>query len=338
MTCFRQPVENTTMDAPDATGQTRNTAFSTPPEFDGAVAWAAWLYYVDQLNQSEVAKAMNVSRASVVNYLQEARESGLVSIQIDHEAFARTLISRDLMERYGLASAAVIPDLDRADTDRRIGEAAGRLLASMIEPDDTIGVAWGKTVLAAARSISGPRRATNLSVVQLSGSSVATSDFSPEFCTSLMANRLGARCINLLAPAIVSSERLHDELMREPMLVNQFRMIHAAGKVIFGIGDVGPESTYARAGISDAALLAGMIGKGAVGVIIGRLIDADGEPLASPLDSRTIGITLGELKAVPVRICAAGGPQKIEAIRAGLRGGYATHLVTDMATARALLE
>jgi len=338
LTCFRWPVENNAMDASDAPGSTRSTAFPTPPEFDGAVAWAAWLYYVDQLNQSEVAKTMNVSRASVVNYLQEARESGLVSVQIDYEAFARTLSSRELMERYSLQGAAVIPDLDREDTDRRIGEAAGRLLASLIEPEDTIGVAWGKTVLAAARSISAPRRARDVTVIQLSGSSIGTSDFSPEFCTSLMANRLGARCINLLAPAIVSNERLHDELMREPMLVNQFRMIRAAGKVIFGIGDIGPESTYARAEISDAALLAGMIGRGAVGVIIGRLIDAEGRPVPSPLDSRTIGITLDELKAVPVRICAAGGSQKIEAIRAGLKGGYATHLVTDMATARALLE
>ncbi|TIU23867.1 MAG: hypothetical protein E5W53_13910, partial [Mesorhizobium sp.] len=83
-----------------------------PPEFDSAVAWAAWLYYVDQLNQSDVAKVMNVSRASVVNYLQEARESGLVAVQVDHDAFARTLTSRRLMEKYGLRGAAVIPDLD----------------------------------------------------------------------------------------------------------------------------------------------------------------------------------------------------------------------------------
>jgi DNA-binding transcriptional regulator LsrR (DeoR family) len=338
LTCFHQPDENNAMEASDAPGSTRSAAVPTPPEFDGAVAWAAWLYYVDQLNQSEVARAMNVSRASVVNYLQEARESGLVSVQINHDAFARTHSSRELMEKYALQSAAVIPDLDRENVDRRIGEAAGRLLASMIEPDDTIGVAWGKTVLAAARSIAGPRRAGNVSVVQLSGSSTGTSDFSPEFCTSLMANRLGARCINLLAPAIVSSERLHDELMREPMLVNQFRMIRASSKVIFGIGDIGPESTYARTEISDATSIAGMIEQGAVGVIMGRLIDARGQALAGPLDRRMIGITLEELKAVPVRICAAGGAQKIDAIRAGLEGGYATHLVTDMATARVLLE
>jgi DNA-binding transcriptional regulator LsrR (DeoR family) len=327
------------MEANDAAGPARTTGLSIPPpEFDGAVAWAAWLYYVDQLNQSEVARIMSVSRASVVNYLQEARESGLVAVQIDHDAFARTLISRGLMEKYRLAGTAVIPDLDSADADRRIGEAAGRLLASMIEPSDTIGVAWGRTVLAAARSISRPRRSQNLTVVQLSGSSIGTSDFSPEFCTSLMANRLGARCVNLLAPAIVSSEKLHDDLMREPMLVNQFRMIRAAGKVIFGIGDIGPESTYARTEIADAAAIAGMIAEGAVAVILGRLVDARGRPIESPLDRRTFGITLKELKAAPVRVCAAGGARKLAAIRAGLGGGYVTHLVTDMTTARMLLE
>ncbi|WP_287179099.1 sugar-binding domain-containing protein, partial [Mesorhizobium sp.] len=40
----------------------------------------------------------------------------------------------------------------------------------------------------------------------------------------------------------------------------------------------------------------------------------------------------------PIRICAAGGARKMGAIRAGLGGGYATHFVTDMATANILLE
>lgn len=324
-------------DAPSDTPRTGATLF-VPPEFDDAVAWAAWLYYVDQMNQSDVAKIMGVSRASVVHYLQEARERGLVVVEIDQQAFARTSVSRALMQRYGLAGATVIPDTGAGDPNRRIGEAAGRLLASMIEPGETIGVAWGRTVLSAARSIPRPRRNGDLTVVQLSGSSLATSDFSPELCTSLMANRLGARCINLLAPAIVSTEELHDALMREPMLVNQFRMIAQARKIIFGIGDIGPESTFARTEISKAISIDRMLEKGAVGVIIGRFIDASGSQVADPLDRRMVGIALEQLKATPVRICAAGGSRKVEAIRAGLAGGYATHIVTDAATARALLN
>ena len=37
------------------------------------VVETAWLYYHDGLNQSEIANRLLVSRATVVNYLQEAR-------------------------------------------------------------------------------------------------------------------------------------------------------------------------------------------------------------------------------------------------------------------------
>ena len=53
---------------------------------------------------------------------------------------------------------------------------------------------------------------------------------------------------------------------------------------------------------------------------------------------RMIGITLEELRALPNRLCVAGGPEKVEALSAALRGGYITHLVTDAAAAASLLE
>ena len=80
-----------------------------PPEFADVVTWAAWLYYIDQMTQIDVAKAIGVSRASVVNYLQEARERGLVSIHFDQKSISETVISKSLQEKYGLSSCLVIP-------------------------------------------------------------------------------------------------------------------------------------------------------------------------------------------------------------------------------------
>ncbi|MEH6724821.1 MAG: MarR family transcriptional regulator, partial [Hyphomicrobiales bacterium] len=51
------------------------------------VVEAAWLYYQDGLNQNEIAARFKVSRATVVNYLQEARERGYVQITLSPEAF-----------------------------------------------------------------------------------------------------------------------------------------------------------------------------------------------------------------------------------------------------------
>jgi DNA-binding transcriptional regulator LsrR (DeoR family) len=49
-------------------------------------------------------------------------------------------------------------------------------------------------------------------------------------------------------------------------------------------------------------------------------------------------MTLEEMKEVPYRLCVAGGSLKLAAIQAALRGGYATHLVTDQKTAETLLK
>ena len=50
-----------------------------------------------------------------------------------------------------------------------------------------------------------------------------------------------------------------------------------------------------------------------------------------------IGVTLDEIKNIPCRLAVAGGPQKVEVVRATLNGKYPTHLVTDYETATALL-
>jgi DNA-binding transcriptional regulator LsrR (DeoR family) len=320
-----------------AVGRQSGRPVAPPTEFDDAVIWAAWLYYADQATQSEIAKQMNVSRATIVNYLQEARERGIVSVRINTQASGRTTIARRLCEKYGLDGAYVIPTVEGADLVDRLGEAGARVLAEQIQPGETIGVAWGRTVLAIADRISLPDPVPDLTVVQVSGSSTGSPDFSAELCTSLMSSRIHARCVNLLAPAVLSTPELKEALLAEPVLKKQFEMIHSMARIAFGVGDIGPRSTVRASAIASQEEIDGYVAAGAVGVIIGRFIDADGRPVSGELDNRMVGIALEELQQVPSRLCVAGGPAKTGAIHAALHGGYATHFVTDMATGDALL-
>jgi DNA-binding transcriptional regulator LsrR (DeoR family) len=74
-----------------------------------------------------------------------------------------------------------------------------------------------------------------------------------------------------------------------------------------------------------------------VGDIGGRFFDADGLQIAHPVNGRVIALDLEDFVKIPVRVVAAAGPSKVEAIAAALRGDLATVLVTDVATAHALL-
>ena len=322
----------------EAKGEADERRVVPPMELDDDVVWAAWLYYVDELTQSDVAKILGVSRATVVNLLREARQRGVVSIQVNAEISTRAMLARRMAERHGLAGALVVPSDGPTPLIDRIGNAGARVIAQYVEPGDVIGVAWGRTVLATARAIPGNHPVPSLTVVQVYGSTFGSADFSPEFCTSLLANRLGARCVNLLAPAVVSRSSLREELLQEPILAKQFNLIRSATKIVFGVGDIGPSSTVREAELAGPEIFDAYAAAGSQGVIIGRFIDADGHPVSGELDERMIGISLDELSRIPVRICLAGGHDKRDAIRATLRGGYATHLITDSATAEWLLR
>ncbi|MBX6320916.1 MAG: sugar-binding transcriptional regulator [Rhodospirillaceae bacterium] len=321
-----------------ATPRTRRSAILSPAEFGGdPLVWAAWLYYEERMTQEEIADRLGISRATVVNFLQEARNRGIVTIAVSPDHLTSVRLARMLARIYGLQSCAVIPDDGgRLPDYERIGQAGARLLAQMLRPNDTLGVSWGRTVLALSKAL--PAIALpHVSVVQVTGSAIGTYEFSAELCTSNIASRIGARCVNLHAPGIVSRPQVKTILMREPTLVEQFRIIRSCNKILFGVTNVAATSMAIGSGYLTEDQSRPYIERGAIGVLAGRFFDRRGRPVLGELDERMIGITLDELAGIPERICVAGGLDKVPALHAALSARYATVLVTDERTARDLV-
>ncbi|MGB5869954.1 MAG: sugar-binding transcriptional regulator [Albidovulum sp.] len=310
-----------------------------PREFPDILTWAAWLYFVDELTQSEVAERVGVSRVTVIKLLNEAKSKGIVSIRMSPDVASRTVTSRRLSEAFGLNSALIIPDGGNASLTERLGRAGAFAITEALQAGDVIGVAWGRTVLSMARNVTLEHPVEDLTVVQVSASPNGLSaDFSPELCSSLLANQLGAKSVNLLAPAIVSSPELRALLLQEPTIRNQLDVIRSANKVVFGVGEIGVGSTVRASGLHSDATVDKLTRQGAVAAMLGVFLDENGNEMADPTHDRTIGISLDELRAIPSRLCLAGGASKIKALRAALAGGFATDLITDLSTAMQLLE
>lgn len=309
-----------------------------PYEFTDPVMWAAWLYFVDEWTQSAIAEKIGVSRVTVIKMLNEAKARGLVNVQMNPRAASHVKMSRKIAEAFSLNSVTIIPDADNEPLVPRLGKAGAFALAAALKKGDVIGVAWGRTVLSVASTIALTETIDDLTVVQICGSSNGLSaDFSPELCSSLLASKLRAQSVGLLAPATVTSPQLRDMLLAEPAIVAQFEVIRSANKVVFGVGDLGTNATIRNSQLHDEKTIDEVVKDGAIGVLIGRFIDENGNEVVSPSDDRMIGISLAELKAVPFRLCVAGGSQKTECILAALNGGFATDLVTDQATAERIM-
>lgn len=306
---------------------------------ENAVIEVAWLYYHQGMNQKDIAARLGVSRATVVNHLQEARECGLIRITLASPAFTTHRLAVELCRRFGLRAAYVVPDEGATVQEAffRVVRGAALWLPELLAPGDRLGVAWGRTVWELAEALE-PVRTEGVTVMQLVGSMATPYGFSTEACSTRLAQRLGARCLTLHAPAILSSVALAQALRAEPIIRAQLAEIERLGKLLFSVGTVAGDSHIVLSGLATPADLAHYTRAGAQAVICGRFVDASGRVLPGPMDGRMIGVEPARLVGLPMGILVTPGHDKIGATRAAIRGGYATHLVTGLTVAEALLQ
>jgi lsr operon transcriptional repressor len=108
---------------------------------------------------------------------------------------------------------------------------------------------------------------------------------------------------------------------------------------LVGIGTTETEySSFYLSGLLTEKELTIIRRNGVVGDVAGNYYYKDGSPYMDEFLSRMITIRREDLVRIPVRIGIAGGPGKVEAIRAALISRLVNSLVTDSVTARQVLE
>lgn len=300
---------------------------------------AAWLYYHRGLNQNDIATRMQISRASVVNYLSEARKRGWVRVYLNNDVFLSHELSDQLCKAYGLKEALVVPD-DPAEATSdiaRVTRATADWLPRLLEPGDQLGVSWGETIYMLAQQMT-LNPVADLTVVQLVGSRPAAPGFAAEACTTLLAQKLNGHCINLHVPLLLSSKAVRDVLCQEPVVSEQLTALASCNKTLFACGTCDTDAHVVHTGLIDPKKLKQYTNKGAVGVICGRLIDTDGNAVIAETEERMIGVTREQMRHKDLALLVACGPGRAKPAAAAIAGGYVTHLATSTSIARTLLE
>ncbi|MFT5896738.1 MAG: deoxyribonucleoside regulator [bacterium] len=305
---------------------------------DDAIVEAAWCYYHEGLNQSEIATKLGVSRASVVNYLAESRRRDYVRVTLDSNVFLHNQLAAELRDAYQLAQALVIP-ADETSEQRsfeRVVRASSDWLPQLLESGDMLGVAWGETIFRLSE-IAPKLTFDDLVIVQLVGSRPSALGFAAESCSATLAQRFGAHCINLHVPLLLSSPELCRQLIAEPVVAEQLKQVADCSKVIFAAGTCFDDSHIVRTGIIKSKEISKYRRKGAVGVICGRLIDANGDAMPMSSEDRMIGVTLEQMREKELGLLVCAEPERVAAARAAIIGGYVTHFACCSNTARLLL-
>lgn len=306
---------------------------------------AAKLYYDLDRNQSEIAQELGLTRWQVGRLLQEARETGIVRIEIVARGQRRPDLEARLQERWGLREAIVVPGpangegaADEAIAIDAVAQAAAQYLAVLAPRPDLVGVSWGRTMTAVARRLP-PRWNEGVQVVLLNG---ATAIRGTAFRTNAVAEgfaEAGPGSATLLpVPAIVGNPATRAVLEADPVIAGILDVARAAPVACFGMGPMASRSVHVDSGYLDAGEIAALQRAGAVGDVLGRFLDAEGRIVSPELDARTIGLRPEALRDKSHSIGVAAGAQKAGIARACLVAGFVNVLVTDAATAAQLLS
>lgn len=308
------------------------------------VLQAAWLYYHEDLSQSEVASIMGISRVTIVKYLQMARENGVVHINLDLQRYANIEKALTIKDYYGLDNVLIVPDdkdkynqQDNIRNREKIAQAGGCYLNQIIEDNDVLGVAWGRTIHTMAQKLN-PRTVKNMTVLQMLGSVPSQSDFTTIESASLIANKFSGQCVYLHVPAVVSHAALAKALKDEPIIQRNFSALQRCTKALFVVGNASDENPLIRADVITQPQMAEYRNMGAVGVICGRFYNSEGRPVYAPVDEQILGIELSQLRKIKRRIFLAGGADNFTATLGAIKGGYVSDLIIDESNAKFLLQ
>ena len=298
------------------------------------------LYYENNLNQDEIVSRLHISRSTISRLLAQARQEGIVKIVVVPPIGTYAALEATLEEKYSI-SEVIVTDVPTPESPqmiaRGLGSAAATYLLRVINETDVVGVSWGYTIRGMVAALE-PKNFPQVRIVQMTGGigKPESESHATELCHQ-MARTLSCKLALLPAPGVVQNKETRAVYLMDEHVRTAISLLPNITLAFVGIGSINSYSISMRdETILTRADLDEVVAKGAVGDIALRFIDAEGQPVQSGLSERIIGIDLDHIREIPRVVGVAGGRDKIQPIRAALRGKLLNILITDQSTAEAL--
>lgn len=336
---------------------------------DAFLATLAREYYLDNTSKVQLAKRHGISRFQVARFLDEARRTGVVRIEILDPTEGEHPHVQVLAGFLGLEQLVIAPASPSPGSARDVlaNQVAAHLRES-VTPGMRLGVAWSRTL---AKAIAGVHTLPRTDIVQLAGAvplhhraaatdtpsadtapaGTAPSDQAPgsvaagpddaagtdgvEFIGRLAALAPGRTSL-VWAPLVVENATTAASLRRQPEIAQALGRADRLDMAYVALGSWQPGSStvYDVLGDSDRKRVAEA---GAVVEFCGRVLTACGAPVRT-IDDRVIGVELAQLRAAKRTVGIALGAAQAPAVMAAAASGIFTSMILDHELAAELMR
>jgi DNA-binding transcriptional regulator LsrR (DeoR family) len=293
---------------------------------------ASRLYYELGETQNAVADRLGVTRPQVSRLLKRARAEGIVEIRIIDQSTAESPAAVELQRRFSLDAVHLAPTLTGPEdlTRRIVGRLAAQVLRANIRDGGIVGIGDGASVSAVADALDDAATPVRATIVPLAGGYWSAGPERDPF--RRIADAFGAQPHGLMAPGLLDDAATKRALEAHAGVRAILDLWDRLDVALFGIG--GRSWGVASLGADVARELDDAH---AVGEILIAPFDIDGRFVCPALRERVLAFDARALGQIPVSIGVGAGERKVRPILGALRSGAVRTLVTDVATAEAVV-
>ena len=294
----------------------------------------AQLYYEQEMTQAQIAHQLGIYRTTISRLLKRGRELGVVTIAINYDYNDSLWLEERLKQKFGLKEAVVAPQEGEA------GAYGAQLLERLLSPNAVIGFGWGRAVSALVEALPQSSQPRPLVCVPIVGgpSGKLPSRYHVNTLTYSAATRLKGESYLADFPALLDNPLIRQGIMQSQHFQTLAEYWQRLDIALVGIGSpairhaANWQAFYGNAQSDELEALQ------VAGDICSRFFAADGMPVATAMQEKTLSIELEILKQARYVIGLASGEEKHAAILGALRGQHINALVTDRATAEYLVQ
>lgn len=309
---------------------------ASAPQHQRLMVHAARRYYLDDASKVAIAEELDISRFKVARLLEEARDQGIVRIDVVDPGAGCEHLERRLRDAFGLAHAVVV-DVEELETDAAQDELARRgadLMRRLAQPTDVIGLPWSRMVAKAVRHFDG---LPPVPIVQLSGAlDLPAYESSPVDVVRDAARLTGGEPRVFYAPLVADDAAAAAVIRAQASVAGTLDDAKHCSLALVGVGgwSSGESTLFDLASDGERDDLARLQ---VVGEIAGSLFDVTGAPVHAGLTARLVSMRPDDLRLITHVVALSHGRARAAAVAAGIRGGYLTSIVVDTPLAQELL-
>lgn len=298
---------------------------------------AAWMYFVEQMTQNEIADVLGIGRVTVVRMLADARARGEVKITIESGLVEIVALERELERKFGLEQAIVAPlSAPGADPIPAIAARTGSYVSDIMKAGMRVGVGWGQTLFSSLQFLSA-RSLADFKVISLLGGVGVARRYNPAEFAWRFAQTFQGDGYLIPTPAVVDSAETKTALVERCGLQEIFRMADSLDVVLVSVGGIASATTFYRGGFLKEEDREQLVEKGAVGDLLFHFFDRNGDLVDHPVNKLVMSVEVDRLRRAPVRVLTSGGAEKTDALLGAMNLIRPTVLITDEESARRML-